>query len=148
MQLCRLSLVLALVVPLCASCSQGPPRDSRIPPDATLQRMCRATLLEFHGALQSGDFTKFHAEISDAWQDAASPDDLAGIYAPLVEGRVSLAPVEQLEATFDPPPFIDAAEILNVPGWYPITPRRVYFRVKYIQEEGEWRPYGVSVEIN
>lgn len=126
----------------------GQLRDERAPSDKVLRQMCRRTLLDFHRALKTAEFEVFYATVSEAWQENTTPGKMAETYLPLMKLGVDLAPVVRMDPTFEPAPHVDDEEILHVQGWYAMTPRRVYFHLKYILEDGVWKPYGVSVQIN
>ena len=116
------------------------------PPDAELKKLVRQTLLDFNDAVQSKNFTEFHAKASAPLRQQVSPEKLREAFQSFIDRRVNIASVKDLEPKFDGGPKVDAEGVLTVKGEYPTRPTRTAFQLKYFQEKGEWRVLGVSVD--
>jgi hypothetical protein len=52
-----------------------------------------------------------------------------------------------LKPVFNHPAKIDSDGVLIVQGYYPTTPHRIIFKLKYLEEESEWKLVGVDVNL-
>jgi len=116
------------------------------PPDAELKKLVRQTLLDFNDAVQTKNFTEFHARASAPLRQQVSPEKLRQAFQAFIDRRVNIASVKDLEPKFDAAPKVDADGVLTVKGAYPTRPTRTAFQLKYFQEKGEWRVLGVNVD--
>jgi hypothetical protein len=120
-----------------------------VPSDSDLQSLVKQTLMDFNGAIQSGDFSDFHDTLSEPFQKQASPEKLAGVFHEFVENKLDFSSAKNLTATFSPTPSVEkegSYKVLHVQGYYPTKPRKTNFNFKYIKEEGEWKLS--SIEVN
>ena len=62
-----------------------------------------------------------------------------------MENKINFASIKNLEPDFDSKE-IDKDGILIVKGTYPTTPVILQFRLRFLQEEGEWKLFGINVD--
>ena len=120
-----------------------------VPANSELQSLVKQTVLDFNDAIQSGDFSDFHETLSSPFKKQASAEKLEGVFHEFVENKLDFSSVQDLTATFSPPPDIEkdsGYKVLHLKGSYPTKPRKTNFDLKYIKEEGDWKLS--SIEIN
>ena len=116
------------------------------PAEAELRKLVRQTLLDFNDAVQTKDFTAFHAKASTPLKQQVTPEKLRTAFQAFIDRRVNIGGLKDLEAKFAGEPKVDGEGVLTVKGEYPTRPVRTAFRVKYFQEKGEWKVLGVNVD--
>ena len=133
-----LSLLLAcsFILPLCAA---------EVPADEDLKELSLDTLLAFNDGVQKGDFTDFHATMAKMAQEQISVEKLKTSFQEFVAKKIDFSKIEDLEPTLETKT-IDKDGILTVAGSYPTTPVIVQFRLRYLQEDGEWKLFGINVD--
>lgn len=117
------------------------------PPEAEVRKMVLETLLRFDGAVQKKDFSDFYNSVSISWQAQLSEKRLRAAFQPFIDGKVSIAGVRGVEAVFDTPPQITGDGLLFASGYYPTTPYRVVFSLKYIYELPNWKLFAIDVNL-
>lgn len=122
--------------------------DSGVPGGDDLQDLVNESLMRFNEALQIEFFGAFYSEVSEAWQQQTSPAQLQNAFRTFVENDISFASLRGLRATFRPEPYVDEYGILHVGGFYRAGMGRVFFQFKYIQESGEWRLFGMNIDLS
>jgi Ca2+-binding EF-hand superfamily protein len=116
------------------------------PADAELRKLVRQTLMDFNDAVQSKDFSTFHAKASTPLRQQITPEKLREAFQAFIDRKVNIAPVKDVEAKFAGQPKVDGDGVMTVKGEYPTRPNRTAFQLKYFQEKGEWRVLGVNVD--
>jgi hypothetical protein len=119
-----------------------------IPSESELQDLARQSILDFNDAVQSGDFSDFHATLAKPFQKEASAEKLAGVFHEFVEAHLNFSEVRKVDATFTSKPgMLTSAgyDMLNLEGFYPTTPRRTNFKLKYVNEGGDWKLASINV---
>lgn len=118
-----------------------------LPGEELCRALARASLLALGQAINADDFGGLHNSISRLWQEQITPAQLRDVFHGFVERKVDLTPIGNLTPVFDPPPSIDPNGILVLEGSYPSTPLRVLFRVKFVKEGGDWKTFGLNVNL-
>ena len=136
-------LIACLLVVAAAARAQSP----AVPSEQQLETLTRDSLVAFNKALQANDFTSFHKQISQLWQEQITPAKLKSIFATFIEQEIDLSPVATLDPVFDKPAAIDDDEVLVVEGHYPTRPSAIQFRLKYVNENSEWKLVGIKVDV-
>jgi hypothetical protein len=134
--------ILSLLLALTLTC---PLFAAEIPAEEDLEKLVLDTLVSFNDSVQSDDFTDFHATMAKPAQEQISVEKLKTSFHEFVEKKIDFSDIENLDPTFDSKE-IDKDGILNVAGSYPTTPVIVQFRLRYLQEEGEWKLFGINVD--
>ena len=119
-----------------------------VPSNDKLQNLAKTSVLDFNDAVQSGDFSDFHDTLSKPFQKEASADKLAGVFHEFVEAGVNLKEVKGLDAKFTTKPAIVRSagyDMLTLEGYYPTTPRKTNFKLKYINEDGDWKLSSINI---
>jgi hypothetical protein len=118
----------------------------KVPAETELKSMTLDTLLTFNKGVQAKDFTGFYKEIAKLWQEQTSPEKLQELFHDFVDKELDISPIKKLEPVFNKPAEINSDGVLVINGYYPTTPKRVVFRLQYLQEEGDWKLVGIKLD--
>jgi hypothetical protein len=119
---------------------------AEVPPDPELKTMTLNSLLSFNEGVQDKDFSNFYKEISALWQDQTTPDKLKQLFNDFIEKEIDIAPIKKMQPVFNKDAKIDSDGMLVIAGYYPTTPKRVVFELKYLNEKGDWKLAGINVK--
>lgn len=118
----------------------------KVPSETELKSMTLETLLTFNKGVQAKDFTAFYKDIAKLWQEQTSAEKLQALFQDFIDKELDISPIKKLEPVFNKPAEINSDGVLVVNGYYPTTPKRVVFRLQYLQEEGDWRLVGIKLD--
>jgi hypothetical protein len=120
-----------------------------VPPEAEVQKLARATILDFDDAVRRKSFEDFYTRISVRWQNQVSPKRIRNAFEPFIENKISLASlgIENVQPTFAAPPMVNGEGLLVVTGIFPTKPYRVAFSFKYMYEVPNWKLFGIDVNL-
>ena len=121
--------------------------DSLTPGADELQRLVNETLMHFNEALQIEYFGPFYQQISQAWQQQTNPAELLNAFRVFIEREISFAELRGRNAVFTIDPYTNDYGILHTEGYYDQGQRRVFFEMKFVDERGSWRLFGVNINI-
>lgn len=109
--------------------------------------MARQSLLDFDAAVQAKDFSAFHDTLATPFQEQFDADALKTTFQKFIDNRVSIEGVGKVSPTFSPEPALNSQGLLVLEGSYPTQPSVVWFRLKYLKEDGAWKLMGINVEL-
>jgi len=132
-------LALVVALPVLAS-------TPKVPAETELKSMTLESLLAFNKGIQAEDFTAFYEETAKLWQDQTTPDKLKEAFSEFIDKHLDISSIKKSEPVFNQPAEIDSNDVLVVAGYYPTTPKRVVFQLKYLQEDGDWKLVGIKVD--
>lgn len=117
-----------------------------VPSSDELNALVGETMESFNSAIQSGDFTDFHTNISTAWQEQITADKLKETFAPFIKQKIDLTPKAGTSPTYSPKPEIDENGMLKVDGSYPTAKgKNPQFKLTYTKEGSDWKLFGIRV---
>ncbi len=116
-----------------------------VPSPEALKTLTETTMMNIDKSLETGDFTTLHATLSPTWKKQVTPEKLAEIFQGLTDTKQRLNKVQGVDPVFEPDPEISSNGLLVTSGYYPTTPYRIRFGIKYYNDGGPWRPFGFSV---
>jgi hypothetical protein len=119
----------------------------QVPESAAILDMVRSTLRDFNAAVQSGDFTAFHKTLAMPFREQYSAERIKDAFQAFIDRKVDLRGALQLDPVFKPAPSIGARQVLRVAGYFPSTPSRLHFDLKYVPEDGVWKLLSISVNV-
>ena len=120
---------------------------SEVPEKAALKTMTEASLTSFGDAVKDKDFSSFYGDIASIWQKQTTAEKLKESFKTFLDKDIDLPSiVTELKPVFDKPAEINSDDVLVISGYYPTKPNKVKFRLKYLEEEGEWKLVGINVE--
>ena len=120
-----------------------------IPSEAEAKELALDSLLAFNKAVQAKSFDRFHAQIAKIWQSQTTAEKLEDIFQPFIAkgAGADISPIAKLEPTFDSKPALDDDSFLVLKGSYPTEPSKVFFDLRYIYEEGDWKLVAINVNL-
>lgn len=118
-----------------------------VPPMPEIKRLVTQSLLDWNRAVQKGDFTGFHAGLAFPFREQFSPEKLRDSFRAFADNKIDISSIRDAEPILSPPPSVDADGVLKVSGYYPTSPSKVSFDVKYMLEGGAWRLLGLDVKV-
>jgi hypothetical protein len=117
-----------------------------VPAGDELNSLVGNTMENFNSAIQSDDFTEFHTQISEAWQEQITAEKLQEIFSPLVKQKVDLTPKTGSKPTYSPKPTIDENGMMVVNGTYQtVKGKNAQFKLTYVKEDADWKLFGIRV---
>lgn len=96
-------------------------------------------------ALDSSDFTKFHAAVSEKWQSQITPDQFKAALGVLRDMPRDWSPADPTKLILDEEMQVDGNGVLIVKGHLPHANRRLAFELKFIRERADWGLFGIMV---
>ena len=120
----------------------------RVPSEREARALALESLLAFNRAVQAKNFTTFHRHIADVWRKQITPEQLRRAFAEFVEQDVDISQIADLQPVFDRVPGFDEDEFLLLKGYYPTAPNKVRFKLRYIQEAGQWQLINIAVNVS
>ncbi len=119
-----------------------------VPDEDEVKTLTENSLTSFGKGVKKKDFSKFYDDIAVVWQKQTSPEKLKELFKDFLDKDVDLpAIVKEKEPVFNHPAEIGENDVLVIKGYYPTTPHRVIFTLKYLQEEDEWKLVGITVDL-
>ncbi len=123
-------------------------RASEIPEEADLKSMTKISLISFGDAVKTKDFSKFYDDIADIWQQQTTAEKLKDSFKSFFDKEIDLAgAIEGKEVIFNHPAAIDADGVLIIQGYYATKPNRIVFKLKYLEEDEDWKLVGIDVNL-
>jgi len=123
-------------------------RASEVPEEAELKAMTAKSLTSFGKAIKKQDFSGFYEDIAEVWQKQTSAEKLEAAFKEFLNKGVDIPSiVKEMKPVFNQPAAIDADGVLIIKGYYPTTPNRVIFQLKYLEEEDDWKLVGINVNM-
>jgi hypothetical protein len=123
-------------------------RAADIPEQAELISMSESSLISFGKAVKKKDFSGFYEDIAAVWQKQTTAEKLEELFKDFLDKGVDLpGAIKGKEPVFNQPATINSDGVLMIKGYYPTTPNRVIFQLKYLQEEDEWKLVGIDVNL-
>ncbi|MEG4408096.1 hypothetical protein [Microcoleus sp. MON2_D5] len=125
----------------------------KVPPTAELVKLTKESLLVWNEGVQTKDYTEFYSTISKTWQKQATQKELTEAFQAFIYNQkkgtdTNFEPViNTLEPVFTPAPAIDSDGVLILQGYYPSTPSRMNFTLKYIPEADAWKLLAISLRF-
>lgn len=120
---------------------------TELPSSPEVEQWCREVLGGLSQALETDDFGSFYGSLARRWQEQTTPLQLRASFAPLQEQAPRIKPAAAVRAKFRTSPGLDDNGLLVAEGHFPAENQRLYFRIKFTREAGEWRPTGIHVKL-
>ncbi len=76
-----------------------------------------------------------------------TPEKLQEIFQSFIDKEINIAQIAKLEPVFDEPPAINADGFLVAKGSYATKPSKVFFELKYVDQDGAWKLIGINVNV-
>jgi len=118
-----------------------------LPPESQIRQLVLDTLLTFNDSIQKKSFADFYETVALSWQAQLSQKRLQRAFQPFIDTGVNIGGVKQVEPVFDAPPRLDSEGLLVVSGYYPTTPYRTVFSLRFMYELPNWKLFGIDVNL-
>jgi hypothetical protein len=122
------------------------PKPANIDRNGTLI-LIRTTLIALDQANKSGNYSVLRALCAPDFQANNSPERLAEIFARQRAQGLDLAGVVAIDPQLTLLPQIEPNGMLHLAGFFPSVPAQVYFELLFAPVEGQWKPFGISVDL-
>lgn len=123
-------------------------RAADVPEKAELISMTESSLLSFGKAVKEKDFSGFYEDIAAVWQKQTTAEKLGELFKDFFDKGIDLpGAIKGKEPVLNQPATINSDDVLMIKGYYPTTPNRIVFQLKYLQEEDEWKLVGINVNL-
>ncbi len=145
-------LAAACVLPLGALAQpQKPPTQQAAPQPAQIDRngvliLVRSTILALDQANKTGNYTVLRDLGAPGFQ-ANTAARLAEIFASQRRDNIDLSGVAVIDPQLTILPQIEANGMMRMAGFFPSVPQQVNFEMLFAPVNGQWRLFGLSVNI-
>jgi hypothetical protein len=119
----------------------------KVPTDKELKTLALDSLLLFNVAIQTKSFEDFYGRTAKLWQKEVTPEELLGVFQSFIDKEMNIAPIAKLEPTFEETPAVNEDGLLVMKGSYPTQPNKVFFELKYVDEDGSWKLVAINVKV-
>jgi len=134
-----------------ASAAENKPSTPAAPKSANIDRngvliLVRSTLLALDHANKTGNYTVLRDLGAPAFQ-VNTAARLAEIFANERRDRLDLSGVAAIDPQLSLLPQIEANGFMRLAGFFPSVPQQVNFEMMFTPVEGQWRLFGLSVQL-
>jgi hypothetical protein len=123
------------------------PAGPRVPDAAEQERLVDGSIQALAQAINSADFSGFHASVARLWQAQTTAAELRQAFASFVDQQIDLTVLSGMEPVFSAEPSLDADGVLHLVGYYPSQPAVTHFELDYVYEHPDWKLLGAGVEL-
>lgn len=128
--------------------------EATVPPDAELQALVQKSMQDFATAVDTEDFTSFHATTSSDFQKQFTPDSLKSAFNIFIQKKSAVVPIlrstSAMTPSYSPAPNVgkeNMRNVLNVSGSYATSPVPTNFELRYLQDGGQWKLIKIVVKL-
>jgi hypothetical protein len=121
--------------------------ENQIPNAQAQETLIKASLLTLNDANVTGNYAVLHDKLSKPFRDEFTADKLKDSFKSVVDQKVdwsfiaAMTPVPAGDAT------IDAKGVLHLKGYFDTKPNRINYDLSFAPSEGQWKPYGLNVDL-
>src|SRR5205823_1991600 len=119
----------------------------KVPTEKELKKLALDSFLLFNDAVQTKSFEKFYGKIAKVWQKQTTPKELREIFQSFIDKEINLEPITKLDPAFEGTPAVNQDGFLVMKGSYPSQPSKVFFELKYVNEDESWKLVGIDVNV-
>jgi len=120
----------------------------KLPDDAALITLIRATIVALNQANLTGDYAVLRESASAGFRDGNSLDKLGAAFGALRGRRIDLSPVAIIAPRLFKKAVIDDNGYLRLTGYFPSKPEQVNFDLAFRFESGAWKLFGIGVNTS
>ena len=118
-----------------------------VPQPEVLLVLIRLSLVALRDAVKTGNFTVLRDLGAPTFQAANTAAQLGTIFADLRNKNIDLSPVVVVTPDLSEPPAITPENLLRLVGYFPTKPLQIKFLMLFQPVNGEWRMFGMSVDV-
>ena len=119
----------------------------KVPSNKEVKGLVLDSLLAFNKAIQAESFENFYGRIAELWARETTPEKLQEIFQSFIDKGINISQITKLDPVFDEPPAINADGFLVAKGSYATEPSKVFFELKYVDQDGAWKLIGINVNV-
>ncbi len=149
-----IALVLLVSTSLAAAAQQAQPAQpaQQAPKPANIDRngvliLVRSTLLALDQANKTGNYTVLRDLGAPGFQAVNTAARLAEIFASQRNDKLDLSGVAVIDPQLNVLPQIEPNGMMRMAGFFPSVPSQVNFELLYEPVNGQWRLFGLSVNV-
>ncbi len=109
--------------------------------------LVQITMLDFQNAVRNRSFEAFHANVSKQWQQQVTRQDIEKAFSSFLSAKTAFPDIGKQEPTFDTLPQVQSNGSLKAKGVYLTQPYNVRFSLTYVNENLNWKLYGIDVSL-
>lgn len=117
-----------------------------VPPADYQISLTRSALAALNQANLTGNYTVLSQYGASGFNQGNPPERLAASFAAFRTNRIDLTPTAVLNPQFSVAPFVREGK-LRLIGRFPSQPMRVNFDLTFVPEQGQWRLFGLAVNL-
>lgn len=121
--------------------------DPGIPAMDQLSRMAVEAVARLGDSINSDDYGTFHNWVSEVWRKQITPEQLRQAFRSFQENDVDITVVRDMTPEFTEPARIGEDGLLELKGVFNTSPYKTQFELSYYPEAGEWRLFGINVQV-
>jgi hypothetical protein len=140
-----LGLAALIVFSPAAAQQEQAPKPANIDRNGVLM-LVRSTLLALDHANKTGNYTVLRDIGAPGFQTNTAAR-LSEIFAKLRNDSIDLSGVAVIDPQLSLLPQIEASGMMRMAGFFPSVPSQVNFELLYAPVDGQWRLFGISVQI-
>lgn len=126
--------------------STAPSQRIALPPPEAMIILIRSSLVGLSHANQTGNYTVLNAMGSGNFRRNNPPDRLAQIFAPFRTNNIDLSVVVFVTPQLTEAPRFENGR-LRLIGYFPTKPMRVTFDLMFEPDNGQWKLFGLGVDL-
>lgn len=138
--------LLILAVTCSVAAAQQAPKAANIDRNGILI-LVRSTLMALDHANKTGNYTVLRDLGAPGFQSANTAARLAEIFAPQRNDKLDLSGVTVIDPQLNVLPQIEPNGMMRMAGFFPSVPSQVNFELLYEPINGQWRLFGLSVNV-
>lgn len=148
----RRSLAFGLAITISALLAPiAPPAQAQqlaVPGEAALEILVKQTLLTFNDANLTGNYTVFHASLSDAFRRQFTVDQVRTAFREFHDQQIDLAGIIVNRFVLNRAAAVNASGVLEVDGRFDTRPLNINFVLQYFPAtNGEWKLASINVNL-
>ena len=146
------AIAISAVVLVGCSKKEVPPTPVPVPADAVLQGLAHDTLVLFEQAVRDNDFTDYHGAMSREYTSFTTLTIFSAAWKKFIEAEYDLSeignvtPVITKTSTFRKPSS-QRTQIIEFEGSFSIEPKPVIFKLRYVDEDGDWKLFTHTIKV-
>lgn len=128
--------------------------DAKVPADAELSALVQYTLQDFAQAIETEDFTNFHANTSSQFQKQFTKEALESAFAVFIQKKEAVVLILNstvtMQPVYSPAPNVGResfVQVLDVKGKYETDPVPTNFKLRYLREGDQWKIIEIVIEL-
>jgi hypothetical protein len=121
--------------------------EPKLPDQSRQETLIKTTLLTFNDANVTGNYSVLHAKSAKPFRDQFTPARLKETFKEFAEKHIDFDIIAAKTPLLTQETKLDDDGRLTLQGYFDTTPSHVYYDLRYILSEGEWKPIKINVQV-